>query len=189
MRCCRCRWKLISYGISADIVFSTSSLSQDVAKVGHQGDTVEVARGFARNFLIPERLASPVPKGRGKVAAGDALAASSAPQREEVADDASVAMEAVKRLTSSPLVRLGHSVLPRPTLSIFSRSCVPSAQIIRAAVSRKTRKIAPISHKQLLEHVRWLNSLPPSCFAYVGCLEFSNLRVPLFCSDPGKEEG
>ncbi len=32
-------------------------LNQDVAKLGHMGDLVEVAPGYARNFLMPQGLA------------------------------------------------------------------------------------------------------------------------------------
>jgi len=32
-------------------------LKQDVEKLGHKGDIVEVAPGFGRNYLIPRRLA------------------------------------------------------------------------------------------------------------------------------------
>src|SRR5262245_15483504 len=34
-------------------------LMQDVEKVGLRGDVVDVARGYARNYLIPRRLAQP----------------------------------------------------------------------------------------------------------------------------------
>ncbi|MBI2071159.1 MAG: 50S ribosomal protein L9 [Elusimicrobia bacterium] len=34
-------------------------LEKDVPKLGRAGDTKEVADGFARNFLIPRRLAAP----------------------------------------------------------------------------------------------------------------------------------
>jgi large subunit ribosomal protein L9 len=39
-------------------------LLQDVEKVGLKGDVVNVARGFARNYLLPRRLAEPVTPGR-----------------------------------------------------------------------------------------------------------------------------
>ena len=32
-------------------------LRQDVDKIGLRGEVVEVARGFARNFLLPRQLA------------------------------------------------------------------------------------------------------------------------------------
>lgn len=38
-------------------------LSQDVYKLGRDGDLVEVAPGYARNFLLPQGLAQPVTRG------------------------------------------------------------------------------------------------------------------------------
>jgi large subunit ribosomal protein L9 len=39
-------------------------LRQDVEKVGLRGEVVDVARGFARNFLLPRRLAEPATDAR-----------------------------------------------------------------------------------------------------------------------------
>ena len=39
-------------------------LRQDVEKVGLRGEVVEVARGYARNFLLPRRLAEPATSAR-----------------------------------------------------------------------------------------------------------------------------
>jgi large subunit ribosomal protein L9 len=39
-------------------------LRQDVEKVGLRGEVVDVARGFARNFLLPRRLAEPATPAR-----------------------------------------------------------------------------------------------------------------------------
>jgi large subunit ribosomal protein L9 len=39
-------------------------LLTDVEKVGLRGDVVNVARGYARNFLLPRRLAEPATSGR-----------------------------------------------------------------------------------------------------------------------------
>jgi large subunit ribosomal protein L9 len=39
-------------------------LRQDVEKVGLRGEVVEVARGFARNFLLPRQLAEPATPSR-----------------------------------------------------------------------------------------------------------------------------
>jgi large subunit ribosomal protein L9 len=39
-------------------------LRQDVDKVGLRGEVVDVARGYARNFLIPRRLAEPATPAR-----------------------------------------------------------------------------------------------------------------------------
>ena len=39
-------------------------LLKDVEKLGLRGDVVEVARGYARNFLLPRRLAEPATPAR-----------------------------------------------------------------------------------------------------------------------------
>src|SRR2546421_460500 len=39
-------------------------LRQDVEKVGLRGEVVDVAAGFARNYLLPRRLAEPAVPGR-----------------------------------------------------------------------------------------------------------------------------
>ena len=39
-------------------------LLQDVEKVGLRGDVVSVARGYARNYLLPRQLAEPATAGR-----------------------------------------------------------------------------------------------------------------------------
>jgi large subunit ribosomal protein L9 len=38
-------------------------LNQDVSKLGKLGDLVEVAPGYARNYLVPKKLASPATAG------------------------------------------------------------------------------------------------------------------------------
>jgi large subunit ribosomal protein L9 len=42
-------------------------LRQDVSKVGHRGDLVKVADGFARNFLLPRKLAVAASDGNRKM--------------------------------------------------------------------------------------------------------------------------
>jgi large subunit ribosomal protein L9 len=42
-------------------------LRQDVAKLGHRGELVRVAEGYARNFLLPRKLAMPATEGNKKV--------------------------------------------------------------------------------------------------------------------------
>jgi large subunit ribosomal protein L9 len=51
-------------------------LREDIEKVGLRGEVVDVAAGFARNYLLPRRLAEPASPGRiaelEKLAAGRA---------------------------------------------------------------------------------------------------------------------
>ncbi len=41
-------------------------LQEDVEKLGHRGQVVEVAEGYARNYLLPRKLGMPVTKGNLK---------------------------------------------------------------------------------------------------------------------------
>ncbi len=66
-------------------------LLQDVEKIGLRGDVVSVARGYARNFLIPRRLAEPATPGkveeiRKRDARRALQEARSAEQAEAIAD-------------------------------------------------------------------------------------------------------
>jgi large subunit ribosomal protein L9 len=66
-------------------------LLQDVEKIGLRGDVVSVARGYARNFLIPRRLAEPATPGkveeiRKRDARRTLQEARSAEQAEAIAD-------------------------------------------------------------------------------------------------------
>jgi large subunit ribosomal protein L9 len=73
-------------------------LRQDVEKVGLRGEVVDVAAGFARNYLLPRRLAEPAAQGR--VAELEKLVASRA--RHE-AQSFEQAQELVQKLESSEL--------------------------------------------------------------------------------------
>jgi large subunit ribosomal protein L9 len=73
-------------------------LRQDVEKVGLRGEVVDVASGFARNYLLPRRLAEPAAPGR--VAELEKLAAGRA--RHE-AQSFEQAQELVQKLESAEL--------------------------------------------------------------------------------------
>jgi len=61
-------------------------LRQDVEKVGLRGEVVDVAAGFARNYLLPRRLAEPAAPGR--VAELEKLAAGRAQHEAQSFEDA-----------------------------------------------------------------------------------------------------
>jgi large subunit ribosomal protein L9 len=73
-------------------------LRQDVEKVGLRGEVVDVAAGFARNYLLPRRLAEPAAPGR--VAELEKLAASRA---QHEAQSFEHAQELVQKLEGSEL--------------------------------------------------------------------------------------
>ena len=83
---------------------------QDVAKVGLAGAVVNVSRGFARNYLIPQRLARAATP-EASAAAKAAAAAGSVQQVRAVTsaeEETQQALEAIERLTTKPLVRIMH---------------------------------------------------------------------------------
>ena len=73
-------------------------LREDVDKVGLRGEVVDVAAGFARNYLLPRRLAEPA--ARGRVAELEKLAAS---RTRHEAQSFEQAQELVQKLESAEL--------------------------------------------------------------------------------------
>jgi large subunit ribosomal protein L9 len=73
-------------------------LRQDVEKVGLRGEVVDVAAGYARNYLLPRRLAEPAAPGR--VAELEKLIAS---RTRHEAQSFEQAQELVQKLESSEL--------------------------------------------------------------------------------------
>jgi large subunit ribosomal protein L9 len=73
-------------------------LRQDVEKVGLRGEVVDVAAGFARNYLLPRRLAEPASPGR--VAELEKIAAS---RSRHEAQSFEQAQELVEKLEAAEL--------------------------------------------------------------------------------------
>jgi large subunit ribosomal protein L9 len=73
-------------------------LREDIEKVGLRGEVIEVAPGFARNYLLPRRLAEPAAPGR--VAELEKLAASRA---QHEAQSFEQAQELLRKLESAEL--------------------------------------------------------------------------------------
>ena len=72
-------------------------LLQDVEKVGLKGDVVNVARGYARNFLLPRRLAEPATPGRlAELQRHQELRARHEAQTVEQAQETAKALEGVE---------------------------------------------------------------------------------------------
>jgi len=69
-------------------------LLQDVEKVGLKGEVVNVARGYARNYLLPRRLAEPATPGRiGELQRHQELRARHEAQTVEQAQETAQALE------------------------------------------------------------------------------------------------
>jgi large subunit ribosomal protein L9 len=73
-------------------------LREDIEKVGLRGEVVDVAPGFARNYLLPRRLAEPAAPGR--VAELEKLAASRARHEAQSFDEA---QELVQKLEGAEI--------------------------------------------------------------------------------------
>jgi large subunit ribosomal protein L9 len=72
-------------------------LLKDVEKVGLKGDVVTVARGYARNYLLPRRLAEPATPGRlAELERHQQLRARHEAQTVEQAQDTANALEGVE---------------------------------------------------------------------------------------------
>lgn len=72
-------------------------LLQDVEKVGLKGDVVNVARGYARNYLLPRRLAEPATSGRvAELQRHQELRARHEAQTVEQAQETASALEAAE---------------------------------------------------------------------------------------------
>jgi large subunit ribosomal protein L9 len=74
-------------------------LREDVDNLGHKGDLVDVADGYARNFLVPRGLAMKAT--RGGVAQAEAMRRNRAAREER---DRGEAQELADRLTSAKIV-------------------------------------------------------------------------------------
>lgn len=74
-------------------------LTKDVAGTGKAGEVKDVADGYARNFLIPRKLAVPASAGALKGVEQRKVAESQKAAKEEAA-----AQDLAERLTASPVV-------------------------------------------------------------------------------------
>jgi large subunit ribosomal protein L9 len=86
-------------------------LLQDVEKVGLRGDVVDVARGYARNFLLPRKLAEPASPAR--VAELEKVAATRARQEAGTFDQARELADRIEK------TELRFDVKAGPTGSLF----------------------------------------------------------------------
>src|SRR5262249_20341436 len=101
-------------------------LLKDVYKLGHAGDVKKVADGYARNFLIPQGLATPPPPG-APPAAGPTRPAADKLRAEQTHELGGVA-ERLAGLTLPFSARAGE------TGKLYGS--IPSAQIAEAITAR-----------------------------------------------------
>ena len=74
-------------------------LREDVESLGHKGDLVDVADGYARNFLVPRGLAMKAT--RGGIAQAEAMRRNRSAREDR---DREAAQELAGKLTASPIV-------------------------------------------------------------------------------------
>jgi large subunit ribosomal protein L9 len=82
-------------------------LLKDVYKLGHAGDVKKVADGYARNFLIPQRLATPATTTAIKQA--ETLRQNAAIARAKLNEELSGVAEALNALTLTFAVKAGET--------------------------------------------------------------------------------
>jgi large subunit ribosomal protein L9 len=152
-------------------------LLEDVEKVGLRGEVVSVARGYARNFLLPRRLAEPATAGR--VAEVRRLEAERARQEARSADQAREIAEVLGKTV------LRFDVKSGPTGSLFG-SVTPTDiadEIWRARKIRvDRRKIGVDAIKRIGRY-----SVPVHVFEDVS-VEVKTLVVPEGGELPPEEE-
>ena len=81
-------------------------LTSDVAKIGKSGELKDVADGFARNFLIPQKLA--VPAAGGAYRAWQHDIASREEKRKREREEAEVAANRINSTTLTMGVKVGE---------------------------------------------------------------------------------
>jgi large subunit ribosomal protein L9 len=81
-------------------------LTSDVAKIGKSGELKEVADGFARNFLIPQKLA--VPAAGGAYRAWQHDIASREEKRRREREEAEITAQRVSSTTLTMGVKVGE---------------------------------------------------------------------------------
>lgn len=79
-------------------------LREDVESLGHKGDLVDVADGYARNFLVPRGLA--LKATRGGIAQAEAMRRNRSAREER---DRGAAQELAGKLTASKIVVTAHA--------------------------------------------------------------------------------
>jgi len=81
-------------------------LLQDVSKLGKKGDVVNVAEGYARNFLFPKNLASPASEGKLKEISTQKQTQAAKKQKEE--EEARVLAAKINDLTVTLKAKVGE---------------------------------------------------------------------------------
>ncbi len=81
-------------------------LQQEVKKVGKKGDIIEVSEGYARNYLLPQKLAIPATDGNVNVAKQQKAAEERKQQR--ILDEAKVLAAQLAKVSVTVSVKTGE---------------------------------------------------------------------------------
>jgi large subunit ribosomal protein L9 len=99
-------------------------LNEDIKSLGNDGDLVEVAPGFARNFLLPNKKALPVtPTVLKQVEHRRAKQAEKEAAKKQEAIDFQTALTTIGRFTVKKTSRRGWSLIWNSNKWRCSRSC------------------------------------------------------------------
>lgn len=152
-------------------------LLRDVEKLGLRGDVVDVARGYARNFLLPRKLAEPATPGR--VAEIGRIEAARARHEARTAEQAHEISEVLSKTV------LRFEVKSGPTGSLFG-SVTPSDVVDEIW---RTRKVRVDRRKVAIDPIKRIGryAVPITVFEGVQ-VEVKTLVVPEGGELPPEEE-
>jgi large subunit ribosomal protein L9 len=112
-------------------------LTHEVAGLGHAGDVVEVKDGYARNFLVPRKLATAWTAGAEKQI--DALRAARRAKALESVEEAHAARDA---LQSAPVVIVAKAGESGRLFGAVTPTAIADALASRAVVDKRRVHIA-----------------------------------------------
>jgi len=119
---------------------------QDVSGVAKRGEVKEVKDGYARNFLIPRKLAEPATEGRLKTLQGQQAA--QARKRARILEEARATAAALKDIRIDIPARVGES--GRLFGAVTSQDVAEALAERGYAVDRKNIRMEPL--KSLGDH-------------------------------------
>lgn len=133
-------------------------LTQPVSGLGEAGDVVDVKDGYARNYLVPRRVATPWTKGGQKQV--DAIRAARSSRALHSAEEAKSAKAALEATSVSVTARAGSSgrlfgaVTPAEIAQAISAAGGPSVDRRRIEVPAPIRSVGEhTAHVRLHEDV------------------------------------
>jgi large subunit ribosomal protein L9 len=81
-------------------------LQQEVKKLGKKGDVIEVSEGYARNFLLPQKLA--IPATATNINTASQQKSSEARKQQRILDEANMLASQLSKLEVTIMVKMGE---------------------------------------------------------------------------------